>query len=101
MRKSFAIALLASAFAVSSFAEYIVVLKNGTQYRAKAKWTVVNGKAMVQLQSGQTLQIDPAEIDVAKSENATKLGLGDARILDLNPQGTQAAAQKPSQSLGS
>ncbi len=101
MRKAFAIALLATAFAVPSFATYMVVLKNGTQYKAKAKWTVNNGKAYVKLESGQTLQIDPAEIDVAKSEQATRLGLGDARLIDLNPEGTAPAASKPQQSLGS
>ncbi len=73
MRK---ILLLAAALLVSSqaFATYFVVLKDGTQYRAKAKWTVVNGKAIVQLESGQTMQLDPNSIDVAKSEETTKMG---------------------------
>src|SRR6185369_1526651 len=66
------------------FASYIVVLKDGKQYKAKAKWTVQNGKALVQLENGQSLLIDPALIDEAKSEQTTKLGLGDVRIMNLD-----------------
>jgi len=69
---------LAVAFLVSSqaFATYFVVLKDGTQYRAKQKWTIVNGRAVVMLEGGTTMQFDPNSIDVAKSEETTKLGGG-------------------------
>jgi len=91
----FALAVLVAA---PSFAKYIVVLKDGTKYSAKAKWTVVNGRAIVQLENGQSLQLDPSLIDARASEQATRLGLGNANVIDLNPAATanQPSAQQPS-----
>ena len=45
-------------------------------------------QGVVQLENGQSLQIDPTLIDVAKSEQPTKLGLGDASI---TPSATRPA----------
>ncbi len=86
---------LAAALLVSSqaFATYFVVLKDGTQYRAKQKWTVVNGKAIVQLEGGSTLALDPNSIDVAKSEETTKLGGGSVLAQE---QRVQPSAEKKS-----
>jgi hypothetical protein len=84
MKKTLTLFAFATLFASQSFATYIVVLKDGTRYEAKAKWTVVKGKALVQLAHGQSLQLDPALIDVAKSEQLTKIGLASANVLDLN-----------------
>lgn len=84
--------------ALQSFAEYTVVLKDGTRYKAKAKWTVVNGKAIINLTNGQSLQVDPSLIDVAKSEQITKLGVN-ANIVDLNtnmPAQNAPSQQQPS-----
>ncbi|HEX7833068.1 MAG TPA: hypothetical protein VF787_25665 [Thermoanaerobaculia bacterium] len=69
-------------FAAPAFARYIVVLKDGTQYFAKEKPTIKNGKAIVRLETGQSLQLDPALIDTAKSERATELGLS-GKVVDL------------------
>src|SRR6267142_5113016 len=101
MKKPLILAAVLSLVAMQSFGVYIVVLRNGTQYKAKAKWTIVNGKAPSQLENGQAIQIDPKEIDEARSEQTTKLGLGDAKIinLDANMPAAQQAAQQPS--LGS
>jgi hypothetical protein len=83
-----------------AFASYIVVLKTGARYTATKKWTVVNGKAIVNLPNGQSLQLDPALIDVAKSEELTKIGLANANVIDLNAK--TPARQTPQQpSLGS
>ncbi|HEX8154304.1 MAG TPA: hypothetical protein VF698_14315, partial [Thermoanaerobaculia bacterium] len=79
----------------------IVVLKGGTQYKAKAKWTVVNGKAIVQLENGQTLTLNPNDIDVQKSERTTALGLGEVKMLDLDPNLPAAQQPKKQPSLGS
>jgi hypothetical protein len=98
MKKAFVLFAFASLVAAQSFASYIVVLKDGHQYKAKAKWTVVNGKALVQLETGGSLTIDPALIDEAKSEQTTKLGLGDVRIMNLDaqlPAGGTAKQQAP------
>lgn len=98
MKKTFAVFAFATLVAAQSFATYIVVLRDGTRYTAKARWTVVNGKAIVQLENGQSLQLDPSLIDVAKSEQTTKLGMAGANVLDV---GATTAPKQPKQpSLG-
>jgi hypothetical protein len=86
MKKALVLFAFVSLVAAQSFASYIVVLKDGKQYKAKAKWTIQNGKALVQLENGQSLLIDPTLIDEPKSEQTTKLGLGDVRIMNLDAQ---------------
>ncbi len=97
MRKSLILVGAAVLVCGPAFATYFVVLKDGTQLRAKAKWTLMNGKATVQLENGQTMQVDPNSIDVAKSEETTRLG--GASVLAVEQTQTTA---KPQQSpLGS
>lgn len=92
---------LASLFVASSaLAEYIVVLKDGKRMVAKQKWTVSGGKAIIELENGQRIQIDPALIDARASEAATKSGLGDAKVLAVQPAAS-ASPEKPKSSLGS
>jgi hypothetical protein len=92
-------ALALVVLAAPAFARYIVVLKDGTQYVAKEKPQVRNGKAIVHLESGQTLQLDPALIDVAKSERTTNLGVN-ATILDLTPNVPSNQPQTKQPNLG-
>lgn len=99
MRKSLLFALILL-LAAPAFAKYIVVLKDGTRYEAKAKWTVVNGKAIVLLQNGQSLRLDPAFIDVAASEQLTKIGIAGANVIDLNPAATAAQPRRNGPTLG-
>jgi hypothetical protein len=102
MKKALAALALTAFVALPSFATYVVVLKDGTRYVAKSKWTVVNGKAIIQLESGQSMQVDPKHIDVARSEQATKLGMANANVIDLNTNAAPTASTKPQQpSLGS
>ena len=101
MKKALTLCAFTAFFAANAFATYVVVLKDGTRYAAKAKWTVVNGKAIVSLENGQSLQLDPSLIDTAKSEQATKLGLGNAKVLDLDPNMPAGTAPKQQPSLGS
>lgn len=101
MKKSLTLFAFATLLAAQSFATYIVVLKDGTRYNAKAKWTVVNGKALIALETGQTLQLDPALIDAAQSEKLTKMGITNANVIDLNPNMPEAQAPKQQPSLGS
>ncbi|HEX3070942.1 MAG TPA: hypothetical protein VHX14_20400 [Thermoanaerobaculia bacterium] len=78
MKKIMIVAVLAAVVAIPTFAaSYWVVLKDGTRYEAKSKWTVVNGKAVVNLVNGSVLNLDPNAINVAKSEEMTRLGGGD------------------------
>lgn len=86
MKKTWMIAILTAAVAVQTFAaSYWVVLKDGTRYEAKAKWTVVNGKAVVNLVSGSVLSLDPNSINVAKSEEMTRLGGGSLFGVEQTP----------------
>jgi hypothetical protein len=96
MKKVLVLFVFASLVAMQSFANYIVVLRDGKQYKAKAKWTMVNGKALVQLDNGQSLTIDPALIDEAKSDQTTKLGLGDVRMMNLDANMPAATGPKTS-----
>jgi hypothetical protein len=77
MKKTSIIAVLVVLAAMQTVASnYWVVTKDGTRYEAKSKWTVVNGKAMISLVNGNLISVDPAVIDVAKSEEVTRLGGG-------------------------
>jgi hypothetical protein len=100
MKKSLILAVLLTVVAVPAFAKYIVALKNGTTYTAREKWTVVNGKAIVKLDNGQSLQLDPVLIDVNKSEQLTKIGTAGANIIDLNPDMPKAPSGPRQPSIG-
>jgi hypothetical protein len=77
VKKTWIVVALAAAIAIPTFAaSYWVVLKDGTRYETKAKWTVVNGKAVLNLVNGSVLNVDPNSINVAKSEEMTRLGGG-------------------------
>ncbi|HEX7150964.1 MAG TPA: hypothetical protein VF618_05710 [Thermoanaerobaculia bacterium] len=100
MKKTLSLFVFATVIASQAFATYVVILKDGTTYKAKAKWTVVNGKALVQLESGGSLQLDPSLIDVAKSEQMTKLGISNAKLLDLDPNMPNPQNKNQQPSLG-
>jgi hypothetical protein len=77
MKKTLIVAALAVLAATQTFAaSYWVVLKDGTRYEAKAKWSMVNGKAVVNMANGSVLSLDPNTIDAAKSDEVTRLGGG-------------------------
>jgi hypothetical protein len=99
--KKFALAAAVALVTVNAFATYIVVLKNGQSYKAKAKWTIQNGKAIVQLENGQMLAIDPTLIDAAKSDQTTNSGLGGAHIINSVNNNAPAPPQQQEPGLGS
>lgn len=78
----FAAVLLLSA---PAFATYYVVMKDGSRYLAKSKWTVVNGKAIVHLENGSTISLDPSGIDAAKSEEVTRMGGASVLAVEQTP----------------
>lgn len=102
MRMKIAIvALLAMFGAAEAFASYIVVLKDGTRYIARDKWTMVDGKAIIVLHNGgTTMQLDPTVIDLAETDRANKAGVGDARLLAVGGR-PASEAKKQAPSLGS
>ena len=75
-----------------AFGTYYIVLRDGSQIRARQKWTVVNGKAIVQLEGGGTMALDPSTIDVVKSEETTKMG--GASVLAVEQTSSAPAGQK-------
>jgi hypothetical protein len=100
MKKALTLLALSLAITTPMFATYVVVLKDGTRYAAKEKWTVKNGKALVLLENGQSLQLDPSLIDVARSEQMTKMGLANANVVDLDPNATAANNRPAGPTLG-
>lgn len=99
MKKTLIATVAAALLAAPSFAagSYWVVMRDGTRYEAKAKWTVQNGKAIVHLKNGNTLTLDPNAIDAAKSDETTRLGGGQVFGVEQNNQPTGV----PASSLGS
>jgi hypothetical protein len=97
-KTSFAAVFASLLIATQSFAaNYWVVTKDGSRYEAKSKWTIVNGKAMVTLVNGNVLSLDPNGIDVAKSEEVTRLGGGTLFAVEQRP----ATATSKASTLGS
>ena len=92
------VAVFALLLSAQSFA-YVIVLKDGTRYNAKAKWTVSNGKAIATLDSGAVVTLNPSEIDVAKTDQVNALGMGNVAVLGQE-QTAQPAAQQQAPTLG-
>ncbi|HEY5610457.1 MAG TPA: hypothetical protein VIL97_04570 [Thermoanaerobaculia bacterium] len=82
MKKIALVTALLMLIALPSFAVYVVVMRDGTRYKATEKWTVTGGKAIIKLENGSVIQVDPKEIDVAKTDETNRLGLGDARLIN-------------------
>lgn len=101
MKKTLLFAAAALLFASQVSATYWVVLRDGTRYQAKAKPTVQNGRAIILLDAGGSLAVDPNAIDVRKSEEVTRLGGGE--VIGIQQQsGQPSATPAPQQStLGS
>ncbi|MFN2442095.1 MAG: hypothetical protein ABR517_05380 [Thermoanaerobaculia bacterium] len=87
--------------APAAMADYIVVLRDGRRYVAKEKYKVQDGKALIALTSGQTMQVDVSSIDQAASEAATRSGLGDVKVLQTVPTQDAAPSGPSRPSLGS
>ncbi len=100
MRKALIFAAAIALVSTQAFAAYIVVLKDGTRYKAKSKWTTDGTKATITLENGQTLRINASDIDVVKSDQVSKLGLGDVSIIGVEQMNEQQAPSRQP-SLGS
>lgn len=99
MRKSLIVLAAALIVSMPAFATYFVVMKDGTQYRAKARPVVANGIASFQLESGQYLRVDGGTIDFPKSDQTTRLGGGEVIGVEQTQSAAPAKQQPPS--LGS
>lgn len=94
MKKSLTVVAFATLLSSQAFANYTIVLKDGTHYNAKTKWTIQNGKAFVTLESGSTMTINPNEIDVAKTDEVNKLDMGNVTVLGHEQQAVPSAAKQ-------
>lgn len=99
MKKSLTLFAFAMLLGSQAFAAYTIVLRDGTRYNARGKWTLSNGKAVVTLESGQTMTLNPNEIDVTKTDEVNTLGLGNVNVLG-HEQRAQPRSQKQAPSLG-
>jgi hypothetical protein len=100
MRRLLTFAATLALCAVPVFAQYTVVLRDGTTYKAKEKWKVVNGQALISLESGTQISLDPRMIDIERTEQANRLGLGDAKLIKVEER-TADAPRQQQQPLGS
>src|SRR5581483_5511324 len=99
MRKSMIVLAVALIVSMPAFATYFVVMKDGTQYRAKARPVVASGIASFQLESGQYLRVDAGTIDFPKSDQTTRLGGGE--VIGVEQTQSAAPAKQQPASLGS
>lgn len=98
MRRRLPAVLAAVAFVLASpLLAYTLYLKDGRTVSCKGKYQIVNGKALITLQNGTQASLNPAEIDIRKSDEMNKRDYGSAEVLDMGnttPSGTQPPRQK-------
>jgi hypothetical protein len=78
---------------------YTLYLKDGRTVACKGKYQIVNGKAIVVLQSGTQASLNPAEIDVRKTDEMNKRDYGNAEVLDLGTTAPTGVPQPREKSL--
>ena len=94
MKKSLTLAAFVALLSSQAFASYTIVLKDGTRYVAKTKWTIQNGKALVTLTSGSVMTLNPKEIDLARTDEVNKLNMGNVTILGQEQQAAPSNAKQ-------
>lgn len=100
MKKSLLLVAFVTLFASNVFAaSYWVVLKDGTRYECKQKPIIANGKATFTTIAGQTFNVEAAQYDVAKSEEATKFN--GAQVFTMGGGAPTPNTQPQQQGLGS
>ncbi len=98
MKKSWIVFGAGLLMATQGFAaSYWVVLRDGTHYETKSKPAIVNGRASLNLTSGQVMQLDGNQIDFPKSEELTRNG--GLQVMNLGQPAPVAVKQ--TSSLGS
>ena len=89
------LALLAGASLLLAATAYTIVLKDGSTLVAKEKYTVQNGKAIITLLNGTQTFLPVSQIDVKKTEQVNKLGLGTGVLVPGSPQDIGTVPAQP------
>lgn len=89
------LALLAGASLLLAAAAYTIVLKDGSHLVAKEKYKVQNGRAIITLIGGTQTFVPVDQIDVPKTEQANKLGLGNGVLVPGSPQDIGTVPAQP------
>jgi hypothetical protein len=89
------LALVAAASLLLASAAYTIVLKDGSTLVAKEKYTVQNGRAIITLLNGTQTFVRADQIDVKKTEQANKLGLGTGVLVPGSPQDVGTVPAQP------
>lgn len=102
--RPFSLAVLALAlalFASPLSAAYLIYLKDGSTITARDKYTVKDGRAIIVLLNGTQSFVKASEIDVPRTEQANKDGVGSGVIIpgDPRPIGPQIDMSKKDKTL--
>jgi hypothetical protein len=89
------LALVAAASLLLAVTAYTIVLKDGSTLVAKEKYTVQNGRAIITLLNGTQTFVRADQIDVRKTEQANKLGLGNGVLVPGSPQDVGTVPAQP------
>jgi hypothetical protein len=89
------LALVAAASLLLASAAYTIVLKDGSTLVAKEKYTVQNGRAIITLLNGTQTFVRADQIDIKKTEQANKLGLGTGVLVPGSPQDVGTVPAQP------
>ena len=89
------LALVAAASLLLAAAAYTIVLKDGNTLFAKEKYTVKNGRAIITLLNGTQTSVAVDQIDVPKTEQVNKLGLGTGVLVPGSPQDVGTVPAQP------
>ncbi len=89
------LALVTAASLLLAAAAYTIVLKDGSTLVAKEKYTVQNGKAIIILLNGTQTFLALDQIDVKKTEQLNKLGLGNGVLVPGSPQDIGTVPAQP------
>jgi len=89
------LALLAGTSLLLAKAAYTIVLKDGSTLIAKEKYRVENGRAIITLIGGTQTFVAVDKIDVQKTEQINRLGLGNGVLVPGSPQDVGTVPAQP------
>ncbi|MFL6263174.1 MAG: hypothetical protein ACJ76Y_26050 [Thermoanaerobaculia bacterium] len=87
--------LLAGASLLLAKAAYTIVLKDGSTLVAKEKYTVQNGRAIITLLNGTQTFVAADQIDVKRTEQMNRLGVGNGVVIPGSPQDVGTVPAQP------